>query len=210
MDQVTVLFATGNRHKLREFSEIVAHLPLNIRSLQDERIEANAVESGRTFLENAKQKALYYARLSGLPTLAEDSGLEVDALDGRPGIYSARFGGLATHGEKRSYLLHLLEGIDGPFRTSRYCCAAVFVYGDMIFTAEATVEGYIGVQEAGQGGFGYDPLFSTEWNGPTFAEIAPELKNRISHRGRAMTLMLQQMEGVFSRLSESPSGFAPR
>lgn len=153
--------------------------------LKDLGITADSPESGNTFLENAMQKAAYYKGLTELPVLADDSGLEVDALNGMPGIHSARFGGFPTHAEKIRYLLDLLKDVPLEYRTARFHCAAVYYDGKRYLSAEADVEGYIGLEPVGDGGFGYDPIFHPRLEGPSMAQIDPVEKNRMSHRGQA-------------------------
>jgi len=145
-------------------------------------------EPGPTFLENAMAKALYYHKATGLPAVGEDSGLEVDALDRAPGIYSARWMGEDTpYEEKNARLIEKLSGLPPEERTARYVCAVALAdQKGVIFDAVETVEGLIGETPRGQGGFGYDPVFYYPPYGKTMAEATAEEKNRVSHRGKAM------------------------
>jgi len=194
MDTLKWLLATGNPGKVRELRRLFADFPIEIAGLEDLGVTADCPETADSFLENAKQKATFYHQQSGLVTLADDSGLEVDYLDGRPGIYSARFGGLATHREKIEYLLSLMDGVEPPHRTARFCCAAVYFDGTTYHTSQATLEGFIRMSPRGDGGFGYDPIFATTWDGPTMAEIELDRKNSMSHRGKAFSQLLVHLE----------------
>lgn len=185
MGTIKWLLATRNKGKLAELRKILAPFPVELLGLDDLDFEGTSPESGQTFLDNAMQKAHYYWRHSGIPVLSDDSGLEVDALGGAPGIHSARFGGLESNQEKIDYLLSLLEDVDGDFRSARFTCAAVFYDGMRYISAEGTLEGFLTETPQGVGGFGYDPIFQVENPGPTLAEIPMEEKNRISHRGKA-------------------------
>ena len=205
MDTLKWLLATGNPGKVRELRRLLTGYPIEIAGLESAGLPADCPESGDSFLENAKQKAGFYHLQSGMVTLADDSGLEVDYLDGRPGIYSARFGGLATHREKIDYLLSLMEGVEPPLRTARFCCAAVYFDGTTYHTSQATLEGFIRMAPEGDGGFGYDPIFSPTWAGATMAEIDLDLKNTLSHRGKAFTQLLEhlQKEGILTGAKSS-------
>lgn len=185
MDSMKWLLATGNKGKVEELNRILQRTEVQLVGLEQAGIEADCPESADSFLENAKQKAEFYFKKAGIPTLADDSGLEVDYLDGRPGIYSARFGGLPTHAEKCAYLLELMKDVAPPYRTARFYCAAVYYDGATFMTSEGTIEGFVRLEPQGSGGFGYDPIFSTSWDGPTLAEMPLVEKNKISHRGKA-------------------------
>jgi len=190
MAGVRWLLATRNAGKIRELRAILADTPIELVGLDDLGIEEESPETGSGFTANAKQKAAFYQARAGIPTLADDSGLEVDALDGAPGIHSARFGGFETHAEKRAYLLGLLAGLPPEMRTARFVCAAVFFDGASYLCAEGTQEGYIGMQSVGDGGFGYDPLFHKTWGGPSNAELDMKVKNETSHRGLAFRRLM--------------------
>ena len=189
------LLATGNEGKVRELRRLLTGYPVKAIGLADMNLKAEAPETGDTFLENARQKAEWYWQRASIPVLADDSGLEVDALDGAPGIYSARFGGFETHAEKNSHLLQLVREVPPSERTARFRCAAVYFDGDRSLHAQGTLEGWIDFAPRGEGGFGYDPIFLLQPEGPTLAQISPEEKNRISHRARAFTDLLDQLLG---------------
>ena len=186
----TLLLATTNQHKLEEYRTIFSDLPFKIVSLSDVHLDLDVEETGTTFAENAELKALAYARASGMLTLADDSGLEIDALGGAPGIYSARFAGKETSYEERfRLLLEQLKGLTREQRTARFRCAIALAEPSGYHqTVEGTLEGQIADTPRGQYGFGYDPIFFIPELGKTSAELTPEHKNRISHRGRAAQL----------------------
>lgn len=185
-----LLLATTNMHKLEEYSAIFSDIPFLLLSLRDVQLDIDVEETGTTFAENAQLKALAYARASGMLTLADDSGLEIDALGGLPGIYSARFAGVGTsYAERFRLLLGQLQGLPVSQRTARFRCAiAIAEPSGYCQTVEATLEGQIAEAPRGQYGFGYDPIFLVPGAGKTTAELMPEEKNRISHRGRAAQL----------------------
>ena len=191
MDTLKWLLATRNQGKIRELRVILAETPITIVGLDDLGISDESPESGKTFLENAMQKARFYYDRARLPTLSDDSGLEVDALNGIPGIHSARFGGFDTHAEKCAYLLGLLAEVPGELRTARFHCAAVFYDGQSYLSAEGSLEGYIGDRPVGDGGFGYDPIFLPEQGGPSTAQYDMDAKNAVSHRGRAFRALMR-------------------
>jgi len=193
MAALSLLIATGNKGKLAELRPLLQPLALELRTLADLGLTADCLESGDSFLENSRQKAFYYQALSGIPCLADDSGLEVDALGGAPGIHSSRFGGLESHAEKRAYLLDRMAGVEAEFRTARFVCVASYFDGTTFLFSEATIEGYITFEEKGSLGFGYDPIFCTQWNGPTLAQIPLEEKNLISHRAGAFCALIEQL-----------------
>jgi len=180
-----LLLGTRNRGKMREVLSILGDLPVEV-VLRDDLPEM--AEDGATFEENAIAKALAYSRWSGMPTLAEDSGLEVDALEGRPGVRSARFAGEdATDQANVRLLLREMDGVPEARRTARFRCVAAFVVpGRAPITAGGALEGRIGLVPAGSSGFGYDPVFYPDGWTRTVAECEPEAKNAISHRGRAL------------------------
>ncbi len=195
-----LLVATHNRGKLREYKELLSDLPVTLIYLDDIGIHQDVPEAGHTFEENALQKATAYARLSGLLTLADDSGLEVDALGGAPGIHSARYAGPnATDEDRIRKLLAELRHVPPEERTARFrCVIAVATPEGTTYTAEGTVEGQIVDTPRGSHGFGYDPIFLLPDRGQTMAELPPEEKNRISHRARAA----QAIKPVLRRLLE--------
>ncbi|HVB60853.1 MAG TPA: RdgB/HAM1 family non-canonical purine NTP pyrophosphatase [Ktedonobacteraceae bacterium] len=185
-----ILVATTNRHKLDEYRVIFAGLPYRLLSLYDKQIDLDVEETGTTFAENAELKALTYASLSGMLSLADDSGLEIDALGGAPGVYSARFAGRDTSYEERFRLiLAQLNGLPEEQRTARFRCAITIAEPSGFHrTVEGVIEGLIADAPRGTQGFGYDPIFLVPALGKTTAELAPEQKNRISHRGKAARL----------------------
>jgi XTP/dITP diphosphohydrolase len=181
----TLLVATTNAGKLREIREILSGLPIDLRSLSDVPSFDEPEEGGSTFAENARLKAIYYARATGLLTVAEDSGLEIDALDGAPGVSSARFPG-GTYPEKFANLFHMMDQRGAETSTARFVCALALADGDRIlFEARGTVEGRITREPRGSGGFGYDPIFYYPPLGCTLAEVSSAEKSLVSHRGRA-------------------------
>ena len=184
-----LVLATGNAGKLREMREILAPWNVDVRSMA-EFTAASAAETGLTFVENALLKARFAAAASGLPAIADDSGLEVDALHGSPGIYSARYAGAsASDADNNARLLEELAGVPDSARTARYRCAMVFLRwpeDPAPVVAQAAWEGRIGQAPRGDGGFGYDPLFLVVDGKRTAAELTPADKNERSHRGQAL------------------------
>lgn len=193
-----LLIATHNLGKIREYQALLADLPLLVTSLQAEGITQDVDETGVTFAENAILKATTYAAWSGLWSWADDSGLEVDALAGRPGVYSARYGGPGLS-EAERYRKVLVELAEHPRQTwtARFrCVVALAQPNGTVHTVSDTVEGQITDQPRGSYGFGYDPIFYLPEHNATMAELAPALKNQISHRARATTQakrLLQQL-----------------
>lgn len=200
-----IIFATGNADKMREIQMIMADLGLGIQSMKEAGIDMEIAENGTTFEENAMIKASAIAqelktRNVQAIVLADDSGLEIDYLDKAPGVYSARYMGEDTpYSVKNANLIKQLEGVPDEKRTARFVCviAAVFPDGSS-YTTRAAIEGRIGYEERGQNGFGYDPIFFLPEYGMYSAELAPEEKNRISHRGKA----LEEMKRVLKRAAE--------
>jgi len=192
----TLLVATTNRHKLEEFRAMFADLPYQLLSLSDVRIDTDVEETGTTFQENAEIKALAYARMSGMLALADDSGLEIDALGGAPGVYSARFAGVDTPYEERFRILfERLKDVAPEQRTARFRCVITIAEpsGEMR-SVEGAIEGVITSAPHGANGFGYDPIFLVPTLGKTTAEITPDQKNQISHRGQAASLARTVLE----------------
>lgn len=192
-----VIFATTNQGKMEEIRMILADLPIEVLSLKEAGIEVDIVEDGQTFEENAIIKAKKIMELTGNLTLADDSGLEVDYLDKAPGIYSARFLGEDTpYAVKNQYILEQLNGIKKEQRTTRFVCAIAAAFPDgEVLTRRGTIEGIISDEEAGENGFGYDPIFYLPEYACTMAQISPERKNRISHRGKALKAMKEVLVG---------------
>ncbi|MCR5343384.1 MAG: RdgB/HAM1 family non-canonical purine NTP pyrophosphatase [Butyrivibrio sp.] len=198
-----IIFATGNNNKMREIREIMGDLTSEINSMKDEGIDLDIVEDGSTFEENSMIKARAVAEvckekgMTDYCVMADDSGLEIDFLDKAPGIYSARFLGHDTpYSEKNKKILEKLEGVPDEKRTARFVCAISAVLADgREYVVKATMEGIIGHEIAGENGFGYDPIFFLPEYGKTSAEISPEEKNAISHRGKALRLMAKKLKG---------------
>ena len=186
-----LLVGTNNPGKVAEYEELLTDLPvtLEITFPAREGLTLEVEESGETFGENARLKALAYAQASGLMCLADDSGLEVDALGGAPGVHSARYAGPdATDADRYGKLLDALTNTPAGQRRARFrCVVAIALPEGTVHTADGTCEGEIGFAPRGEHGFGYDPVFVVEgYAGQTMAELAPEVKNAISHRGRAV------------------------
>ena len=181
-----LVVATTNRGKLREISELLAGAPVELLTLAEFPAIAAPEETGRSFAENARLKALYYARHTGEPTVAEDSGLEIDALDGGPGIESARYGGeQSTYAEKFALIYDALRTKRAAGSPARFVCALALVRnGEVLFETRGTVEGEIAPEPRGTGGFGYDPIFYYPPFGCTLAE-AGDRKAEVSHRANA-------------------------
>ena len=191
-----MIFATGNENKMKEIREILGALPLEILSMKEAGVSADIVEDGKTFEENALIKARTICKLAGEMVLADDSGLEIDYLNKEPGIYSARYMGEDTsYHIKNKSLIDRLEGVPDEKRTARFVCAIAAVFPDgKELVVRGTVEGIIGYEEKGENGFGYDPIFYLPERGCTTAELPPEEKNSISHRGNALRLMKDLLE----------------
>ena len=182
-----LLVATHNVGKVREYRQLLADLPLEVTYLDAEGINFEVEETGESFAENAVQKATAYAAASGLWTWADDSGLEVDALSGAPGIRSSRYAGPGASDEDRyRKLLRELQTLPWEERTARFrCVVAIATPEGEVRTAAGSCEGIIAFEPQGSHGFGYDPVFFLPQFGCTMAELPPEAKNRISHRGQA-------------------------
>lgn len=188
-----IAIATNNKNKVKEIRAVLGEHFDAMYSLEDLGINVEIEETGDTLTENALIKARTIRDLSGLPALADDSGLMVDALDGAPGVYSARYAG-EEHDDKKNNAL-LLKNLEGKPRTAHFCSVIALAYPDgKELTAEGRVEGHILDSERGNNGFGYDPLFFSDELGKTFAEASQEEKNSVSHRGRALRNMLQILE----------------
>ena len=185
-----LLLATTNHHKLEEYRAIFSNLPFSLLSFNDLQLDLHVEETGTTFAENAELKAMAYAQASGMLSLADDSGLVIDALNGAPGVYSARFAGEDTsYAERFRLILEQLQGLPIEQRTARFYCAITIAEPSGYWqTVEGILEGRIADAPRGNHGFGYDPIFFVPELGKTTAELTPEQKNRISHRGRAAHL----------------------
>jgi XTP/dITP diphosphohydrolase len=191
-----LLVATTNQGKLREIAELLAGLPVELRTLADYPPIVPPEETGATFEENARAKAMYYASATGERTVAEDSGLEIDALGGEPGVQSARFGGEhSTYPEKFDLIYGRLAEAGGPGSAARVVCAlAVADSRTILFETRGTIEGRIAPEPRGTGGFGYDPIFFYPPFGSTLAEAA-DRKGSVSHRGNAFRALRAAIEG---------------
>lgn len=183
-----IIFATGNAGKMKEIREILKDLDAEVLSMKEAGVEADIVEDGKTFEENAVIKAKTVCELTGEIALADDSGLEIDYLNKEPGIYSARYMGEDTsYRIKNANLIERLEGVPDEKRTARFVCAIAAAFPDgTVKTVRGTMEGRIGYEEAGENGFGYDPIFYLPEYGCSSAELSMEEKNKISHRGKAL------------------------
>lgn len=190
-----VIFATGNEGKMKEIREILGDLDIELLSLKDAGITADIEENGSTFEENAIIKAKAISQLTGEIVLADDSGLEIDYLNKEPGIYSARYMGEDTsYHIKNANLIQRLEGVPDQQRTSRFVCAIAAAFPDgTVKTVRASMEGRIGYEEKGENGFGYDPIFYLPEYGCSSAEISMEEKNKISHRGKALRAIKDEL-----------------
>ncbi len=185
-----IVLATKNKGKIKEMRELLAPMHIEVLSLADFSPVDDAEENGATFAENAMIKARYYFAHTGTPCLADDSGLEVDALGGRPGVYSARYSGEdATDAANNAKVLREMEGIEKDKRTARFRCAMALVGEGVELTTDGTCEGALLTEERGSGGFGYDPIFYVPKFDRTLAEMSSEEKNSISHRGAAVRKM---------------------
>jgi XTP/dITP diphosphohydrolase len=193
-----LLLGSQNAGKLAEMRQLVGGLAFHVVGPRDIGIDEAPEETGKTFLENAALKARYYAGRSNLMAVADDSGLAVDALDGEPGLYSARFGGEhATDADRNRLLLEKLRDVPWDKRGARFTSAVVVVRaGGVLFQAQESVEGLIALEPNGPHGFGYDPLFFYPPFGKTFGESRPEDKDRVSHRGKAFARLRRFLESM--------------
>ena len=191
-----IIFATGNEGQMREVRMILGDLGIQVISMKEAGVTAEADENGTTFEENAIIKAKEIMEKTGEIVLADDSGLEVDALGGEPGIYSARYMGYDTsYHIKNNSLIELLEGKTGEERSARFVCAIAACFPDgRVLTTRGTMEGQIGYEEKGENGFGYDPVFYLPEYQCYSAELPLEEKNKLSHRGKALRLMKEALQ----------------
>ena len=197
-----IIFATGNAGKIKEIQAILEDMGLEVLSMKDAGISVDIEENGSTYEENAMIKSRAVAaclrecgQLEGTVVMADDSGLEIDYLNREPGVYSARYMGEDTsYRVKNANLISRLEGVEDERRTARFVCAIAAVLPDgRELTSRGTIEGRIGYEEKGRGGFGYDPIFSVPEFGRTTAELSDEEKNSVSHRGRALRKMKDEL-----------------
>jgi XTP/dITP diphosphohydrolase len=200
-----LLIATTNQHKIREIRDILGQVPVEICTLADWPSVSAPDETGSTFAENAREKAVYYARTTGMLTVAEDSGLEIDALDGLPGLQSARYGGVDTsYPEKFARIYATLRAARSEGSPARFVCALTLAHPNRIlFETTGTIEGRIAERPMGDGGFGYDPIFYYPPFASTLAEAGAR-KSAVSHRSRAVrrlkTFLLSGLESEFLNL----------
>jgi len=211
-----LLFASSNPHKADEVRAILAaRVAVDDLSVLPD-VPPEPVEDGATFADNARIKAVYYAQVTGRWCLADDSGLEVDALDGAPGVHSARYAGTGSTRPQRDQannglLLERLAGVPAERRTARFVCAMCLAAPDGRVVAETrgTVEGRIGTTPRGTNGFGYDPLFEIPDRGCTSAELPPEVKNTLSHRGKATRAIMRWIDANLATLERRAAGRRP-
>lgn len=190
-----IVFATGNKGKIKEIQMILADLGAEVITMKDAGIEIDIEENGQTYEENALIKARAVAKHTDYIVMADDSGLEIDYLNNEPGIYSARYMGEETsYRIKNTNLIERLEGVEDEKRTARFVCAiAAILPGGREVTTRGIIEGRIGYEEKGSNGFGYDPIFYVPKFGKTTAELTEEEKNQVSHRGNALMLMKEEL-----------------
>ena len=190
-----LLIATGNPHKVEAIQRILGDAPFQLVTLGEFPDIEEPEETGTTFLANALLKSRYYCEATGLPAIADDSGLEVDALDGQPGVYSARFaGGDTPHSVKMAKVLELLQDVPEEERTARFRCVAALTFPDgREMHADGSMEGLIADAPSGSGGFGYDPIVYIPELGKTVAEISADEKDARSHRGKAFRDLISQL-----------------
>lgn len=191
-----IIFATENAGKIREVEAMFEGLGVSVKTMKEAGIRANIVEDGNTFMENAVKKAKTIAAYTKAIVLADDSGLVIDHLNGEPGIYSARYLGEDTPYEiKNAKLLSRMEGVEEDKRSARFVCAMAAVMPDgEVLQTEGVMEGIIGYECAGENGFGYDPIFYLPEFGMSSAQISPEQKNAVSHRGKALRKMQELLQ----------------
>ena len=191
-----LVFATGNEGKMKEIRMILGDMDYEILSMKEAGITADIVEDGKTFEENAEIKAKAISKMANCLVIADDSGLEVDYMDKQPGIYSARWLGEDTsYDVKNQKIIDNLAGVPDEKRTARFVCAVAAAFPDgRVITKRGTVEGIIGYEQRGENGFGYDPIFFLPEYGKTTAELPPEEKNKISHRGRALEQIKEELK----------------
>lgn len=190
-----LIFATSNEGKMKEVRAILADTGYEILSMAEAGIETDIEENGATFEENARIKAQAVQKISHTLVLADDSGLEIDHLGKEPGVRSSRYMGEDTSYQvKNARLLERLEGVPGERRTARFVCAVAAVFADgRCVTVREAMEGFIGYEPRGENGFGYDPIFYLDLDGPSNAQLSMEEKNRLSHRGKALKAMKKEL-----------------
>lgn len=193
-----IILASNNQNKVAEVKEILKDKNVEIVSLKEAGIDVDVEENGTTFEENALIKARAVCKLNGSVTMADDSGLEVDYLDKQPGVYSARFMGHdISYDIKNKAIIDKLEGVEGDARSARFVAAIAVVFPDgKEIVTRGTMEGLIAREPAGDNGFGYDPIVYLPEYGMTSAQLSPEEKNKISHRGKALKKMAEELKGI--------------
>ncbi|MGL5675103.1 MAG: XTP/dITP diphosphatase [Cellulosilyticaceae bacterium] len=193
-----IIFATTNAGKVKEIKEILSDLPVEVLTMTEAGIDLDIEENGKTFEENAIIKAEALKDLTDAIILADDSGVEIDYLNGEPGVYSARYLGKDTpYSEKNQIILDRLAGVEKEDRSARFVCAiAAAGQGIETMTTVGTIEGYIGYESKGDNGFGYDPIFFVEDYQKSTAELTPDEKNAISHRGKALRAMKERIKEI--------------
>lgn len=197
-----IVLATRNKGKIKEFQELLKDYPVDLKSLDDFGPIPEAVEDGETFDDNAYKKAHFTAKVLGLPAISDDSGLTVEALDGRPGVHSARYAGdKATDQDNIAKLLSELEGVSNR-KAAFECVISIAVPSGPALTYEGRCQGEISSEPRGDSGFGYDPVFYYPEFGKTFAEASMEEKNKVSHRGRALTEVAAEMAKILKWLEQ--------
>ncbi len=197
-----IIFATKNKGKIKEINAIMSDMNVEVVSMEEAGINIDVVEDGDTFEKNAIKKAEEIMKVSGLITMADDSGLEIDYLNGEPGVYSARYMGEDTpYSIKNSKIIERLDGVPEEKRTARFVSViATAIPNNGTITTRGTVEGIIGKEIKGENGFGYDPIFFVPECNMTTAEMTPEMKNSISHRGKALRLMKDRLKEELGEL----------
>lgn len=195
------LIATNNAHKLEEIRRILAPYSIEAMSLKETGITSDPEETGSTFEENARIKAVAAMKASGMPAVADDTGLMVDALNGAPGVYSARYAGEnATDRDRVNKLLYEMRDVPEGKRTARFVCVVCCAFPDgKIISVRGECEGSIAFEPQGTGGFGYDPIFIEKTTGRSFASLAGEEKNRLSHRGKALEAFVRELDKLLPR-----------
>lgn len=199
-----IIFATGNAGKMKEIRMILADLGVEVLSMKEAGVDADIAEDGKTFEENAVIKAKAIMELTGALVLADDSGLEVDYMDKAPGVYSARFLGEDTSYDiKNQYIIDQLKDAHGSERSARFVCVIAAAFPDgTVETRRGTIEGVIGDAPAGENGFGYDPIFYVPEYGCSTAQLPPDVKNQISHRGKALEAMKDVLKAYLANIKD--------
>lgn len=207
--KMTIVLATGNQGKLKEFQELLKDFPVDLKSLNDFGPIPPVVEDGKTFDDNAYKKACFTAKVLGIPAISDDSGLVVEALNNAPGVHSARYGGVnATDQDNIKKLLTKLEG-ETNRKAAFECVISIAVPSGAALTYEGRCEGEISNSPTGEGGFGYDPVFYSPELGKTFAEADLNEKNKVSHRGKALAEMMTEFDKVLVWLKQRMDELKP-